>query len=482
MAIDSRPHLQSESEFRELPPDGRDSLAVYLRTLSFGLFLALLLAVTVSVVLFQHPELGDGGLTRNLLTAGVVLMFLLPLAALYGWVRLRLRAVERLAESARLIAAGEYHMEIPTAALPAEGAELARALEELRGTLLRQREMIAEQQHLTSEILSGLGEGLLAINRDKRVVLVNRRLSELFRLGEGVEGKPFLEVLRIAPLLGAFDAALRGEESHERIGVEIGGAVRQIELRVFPLKGSHDIAAAALFIDVTRLEQLERVRRDFVADFSHEVRTPLAGIRSAVETLERGGLEPSQHDHLLKIVSRQLARLEALAHEVGELKQIETGEIHLERRETDLLQLVRSLCEEFASRPAGSGLKFSVGGQPAVAFVDPQRIEQVFTNLIDNAVKYGSRGSEVHVEVADEREEAVIRVTDFGEGIPESEQERIFHRFYRLDRSRTAEGTGRGLGLAIAKHVVLLHGGLIRVESLPGKGATFEVRLPKGAS
>jgi two-component system phosphate regulon sensor histidine kinase PhoR len=359
----------------------------------------------------------------------------------------------RLAETVRLIAGGEYSLEMPTGDLPPEAAELARALEQVRLSIISYRDLLREQQHLTTEIVAGLGEGLLAIDQSKKVVLVNRRFVELFGVGDHPEGKPFLEVVRNAALVGAFDAALRGEESYERVPVDVGGSVKQIELRAFPLQGRHDVAAAALFIDVTRLEQLERVRRDFVADFSHEVRTPLAGIRSAVETLQQGGLDTGQERQLLQIVVRQLSRLEVLAQEVGELKQIESCEVELERRNVDLLTMVRALCSELSRGEAARNIRLLATGASSVASIDHQKIEQVFTNLINNALKYGARGGEVHVEVVDEPEHATVRVIDFGEGIPAEEQERIFNRFYRVDRSRTAEGTGTGLGLAIAKHL-----------------------------
>jgi two-component system phosphate regulon sensor histidine kinase PhoR len=459
------------------PPEARDSLALSLRVISFGLFLTLIVAVVVSVALFgggvdeAHPA-------GPLLTLAIVLLFLVPLAAMFVWVRLHLRAVERLAQSARLIAAGEP-VKIEADSFSGDAADLARAIEQLRLSTERHRGQVVVQTQLINDIINGISEGLLAINRDRKVVLANDRLVELFGLSGESRGRPFLEVVRNGQLLSAFERALAGEATTERIAIDVSGTVRQIEIRVVPLAGGHDVAAAALFIDVSRLEQLERVRRDFVADFSHEVRTPLAGIRSALETLESGGLDEEQEQRLHAIMMRQLNRLETLAREVGELKQIESGEVLLERRNIDLRTIAEAVAADLAARPSTQGVRLRVTGGSTVVSVDPRKFEQILSNLVDNAIRYGGAGGEVIIEVGEDDGASFVRVTDFGAGIPPEEQERIFNRFYRVDRSRTADGRGAGLGLAIARHLVLLHGGVLSVRSESGKGATFEVRLPR---
>jgi two-component system phosphate regulon sensor histidine kinase PhoR len=460
------------------PTEARDSLALSLRVISFGLFLALIIAVAVSVVFYQGDPLQSARPAGPLIILAIVLLFIVPLAGMFFWLRLHLRAVERLAQSTRLIAAGEP-VRLKDESFPGDAADLARAIDQLRQTVDRQSRQLAVQAQLTSEIINGISEGLLAISRDRKVVLANDRLVELFGLSGESRGRPFLEVLRNAPLLSAFERALAGEATTERIAIDLAGTVRQLEIRVVPLAGGHGVAAAALFIDVTRLEQLERVRRDFVADFSHEVRTPLAGIRSALETLESGGLEEEQEQRLHAIMMRQLNRLETLAREVGELKQIESGEVSLERRSVDLRTMAEAVAADLGARPGAGGIRLRVTGGPAIVSIDPRKFEQVLSNLVDNAIRYGGAGGEVIIEVGEENDASFVRVTDFGAGIPPEEQERIFNRFYRVDRSRTGDGRGAGLGLAIARHLVLLHGGTLGVTSETGKGATFEVRLPR---
>jgi two-component system, OmpR family, phosphate regulon sensor histidine kinase PhoR len=339
---------------------------------------------------------------------------------------------------------------------------------------LRNRfELMATQRDILVRILEGLGEGVLAVDHERQVVLANRRFAEMFNArGEWV-GRPLAEVTRVAPLFAAFDAALRGAEASQRFGVAFGVAERRIEMRAFPLP-STDIAAVALFIDVTQIERLEEIRRNFVSDFSHEVRTPLTGLRSAVESFELAGgqMTAEEDQQLRRIMTRQLRRIERLVDDLAELSNIESGALRLERSKVDLLEIARDLCADFGDRAT-----FRIEGESVQVIADSDRIQQAFANLIDNAVKYGD--GTVDLSVHAERELGVVRITDHGEGMSAEEKERIFRRFYRVDKSRSQEVAGTGLGLAITKHLVLLHNGTIDVESEPGKGATFIVRLPR---
>jgi two-component system phosphate regulon sensor histidine kinase PhoR len=339
---------------------------------------------------------------------------------------------------------------------------------------LRSRfELMSTQRDILVRILEGLGEGVLAVDHERQVVLANRRFAEMFNVSGEWVGRPLTEVTRVVPLFAAFDAALRGTEASQRFGVAAGVAERRIEMRAFPLP-SADIAAVALFIDITQLERLEEIRRNFVSDFSHEVRTPLTGLRSAVESFELAGehMTVEEDQQLRRIMARQLRRIERLVEDLAELSSIESGALRLEWSEVDLLEVVRDLCEDFGDRG-----EFVIDGESAQVIADPDRIQQAFSNLIDNAIKYGGE-QPVDISVRNEGDFAVVRITDHGEGLSPEEKERIFRRFYRVDKSRSQEIAGTGLGLAITKHLVLLHNGTIDVESELGKGATFIVRLP----
>lgn len=365
---------------------------------------------------------------------------------------------------------------------PARGItlELVKVLEEWRLLSVDQLRKLEGERSAQREILDSLREGVLAINRSKRIVLVNARVGDLFGFREDVMGKALVQVLRHSSVLAAFDRALEGRHVSASITVQLPSEQRQIELNVIPFKSSSDIVAMALFFDITRLMRLERIRRDFMADFSHEVRTPLAGLRTAIETLETSRVTRVQEEKLRKVIARQLRRLERLVEDLSELDQIESGELVLQREPTELLRLLRDLHEDFSDRTEQRRITLHIEGDESIANVDPSKIQQIFSNLVENAIKFSRVSGTVRLIVENTPEESVVRVVDEGEGIPPEEQERIFNRFYRIDRSRSQEVPGAGLGLAITKHLVIRHGGTIRVFSTPGKGSTFEVRLPKG--
>jgi two-component system phosphate regulon sensor histidine kinase PhoR len=351
---------------------------------------------------------------------------------------------------------------------------IAAHIYRVRSDLERRLAAAEWQQAMLQHILNGMGEGVLAIDAERRVVLANRRFIELFALDVGFTGRPLGEVVRHAAVFAGFDGALARQEAAQRLTVR----ERSIEMRAFPLP-SRDIAAVALFIDVTRVEELEKMRREFIADFSHEARTPLAALRSAVDTFEGGHAAPEDDRQLRRIMARQIRRLERLVNDLAELSSIEAGDLSLERTDVDLRRLVDDVCEDFAERAAQKELRFVVTGAGVRASADPMRVQQALANLVDNAIKYGGSSNTIDIDVADLGEAATIRITDHGEGIPPSERERIFRRLYRVDKSRSQDVAGTGLGLAIAKHIVLLHRGTIEVESEPGRGATFVVRLPR---
>ena len=362
--------------------------------------------------------------------------------------------------------------------------EIASRFYRSRTELSRQLSAAEFQNALLQQIMNGMGEGVLAIDRQRRVVLANRRFAAMFNLQAGFVGQPLASVLRNESILSGFDDALdRGAErtdSASRFSIRSGIEERKIEMRAFPLP-SHDLAAVALFIDVTHVERLEELRREFIADFSHEVRTPLAALKSAVETFEfdQNLLTEEQESQLRRIMSRQLARLERLAQDLSELSHIEAGDLSLEKAEIELRRLVEDLCEDFRDRASQKNLAFVITGNGVRIHGDAMRLQQAFANLLDNAIKYGGEGTSIDIDVSSSHDRGIVRIADHGEGIPPEERDRIFRRFYRIDKSRSQEIAGSGLGLAITKHLILQHRGNIEVEGGMGGGATFVVTLPK---
>jgi len=449
------------------------SAAILLKFLSFVGLLSIIFTIGVALFLRQETGLAPDRLALAAIIV-VVVLFTLPFSGFFFFLQYRLRQVDQLAERTRSIFGSESSTVSLDEGLFTELADLARILEEWRSQSQQLNERYDQTRALTSEILDSIGEGLLAIGRDRKIVLFNRRLAELVEIRTSLIGKPFLEVIRSAQLVAAFDRALEGETSSYRERSEAGGRSRTIEIRVFPVQKSSNAAAVALFIDVSLIERLEGIRRDFISDFSHEVRTPMAGLRSAIETFEMGGLSPVDEAQLRGIVTRQLDRLERLVRDLSELNAIEAGDLVLRPERLDLREVLVHVAQEFGAKTAPG---VSVEGDVVEVVADRVRIEQIFANLIDNALKYGDGSCAVKVEVARRAGEAVVKVTDRGPGIPARDLERIFHRFYRVDRSRS-QVSGSGLGLAITKHLVQLHRGSIRATSSLGEGSTFEVRLP----
>jgi PAS domain S-box-containing protein len=437
--------------------------------LRMTLLVSLAVAIAVSVAFgyaLHRLAIPDGEVI--VIAAAVFAAFLVPWIAVALWAVRRASDLEELSQRSRAVAHGDYDRVVAGRLYHAEVDELARAIEELRRIILRQKASYEEQSETLQKIVGAIGEGLMALDREGRVVFANDRAGEMFGFDDTMSGRTYIEIVRKQPLVDAFEAALRGEEFTANVSVASPRGQRQIEIRVFPVASSA-IAAVALFIDMTEIVRAQQMKKEFLDDFSHEVRTPLAGLQSAAESFD-GHLTPEQEKELRAIMLRQLNRIERLVGDLAELNRIESGTIVLDRRETDLAELAMAATEEFRQNVA-----LRVEGPATFANVDASRVQQILTNLLDNATKHGG-GGEVFVEIGSEGCEAVLRVSDRGDGIPADDLERIFERFYRANRRRPVPGAG--LGLAIARHLAVLHGGSLRAFNRAGGGATFELRLP----
>jgi len=331
--------------------------------------------------------------------------------------------------------------------------------------------------------LGGMREGLLVVNKDMRVVAANRAAQRLFNPNlPKLESQRLTELTRNPAIYGAFLDALKGEERSE-VKVETHGPERQVfDLRVVPLasNGSGPQGALGVFFDITRTERLEVVRQEFLSNVSHELRTPLTSILAFVETLQNGALEDKESSQrFLSIIGKNASRMHGLIDDILELTAIEGGNVQLRLAPVKLAELVNDVIASLNSKalPHQITLVNKVPGEVTV-HADGRRLERMITNLIDNGIKFGSEGGSVTVRYeTKERDEIVVE--DNGEGIPAQHLERLFERFYRVDRARSRDMGGTGLGLAIVKHLALLHGGEVTVASELGKGTKFTIHLPK---
>lgn len=336
----------------------------------------------------------------------------------------------------------------------------------------------AQQQVLFNSML----EGLLLLDRHHRIYLANRAFKSLFRAKAELRGKTIVEALRVHELAGLVER------------VEVAGQVFDYELKlpdlnerwlrvnaaaVFNSAGERD-GTILVFHDLTRLKQLERTREEFVANVSHELRTPLSLIKGYVETLLDGArLNPEVAERFLKIIERNAQRLDLLIQDLLTISALESGRMKLNLQPVELHALTEKVLADLFSKAEARGTQLINELPDLSAQVDGNRLDQVLANLVDNAIKYGR--SQGHVTVGGRTNDAgmiEISVTDDGPGIPTDALDRVFERFYRVDKARSRDQGGTGLGLSIVKHIVQSHGGEVWAESELGKGTTFYFTLP----
>ncbi len=333
---------------------------------------------------------------------------------------------------------------------------------------------------ILNEILKTMREGVIVVGEDTRVVASNRAAYEAFgRKNGALENKRLSEVVRDLQLHEAFRKAIKENKSSD-IELEIPFDKSKYDVRVAPFEMDKSSGAIGIFYDVTQVERLERVRQEFFSNISHELRTPLTSILAFVETLEDGAIEDEENNRrFLGVIRKNAQRMHRLIDDILELSSIESGSVSIQPKKINLNPLVEEVFTNLSGKAAerAINLKNEVPKETFV-YADVVRLEQMLTNLIDNAVKFNSEKGSVSVGFKEREGKSVVSISDTGEGISGEHLQRIFERFYRADRARSREIGGTGLGLAIVKHLARLHGGEVFVESIVGKGSTFFIELP----
>ena len=337
----------------------------------------------------------------------------------------------------------------------------------------------AQQQILFNSML----EGLLLLDRTQKIYLANRAFKNLFSQKVELRGKTILEALRLHELDDlvkrvqaegqVFDYELKLPDLNER-WLRVNAAV------ISNSAGERE-GTVLVFHDLTRLKQLERTREEFVANVSHELRTPLSLIKGYVETLLDGARNnPEVAERFLKIIERNTQRLDLLIQDLLTISALEAGRMKLELQPVNVRALVEKVFADLHAKSENKNVTLANELPELTANGDVNRLDQVLANLVDNAIKYGRAEGRVLVggkKLDDGRLEIFVR--DDGPGIPPESLDRVFERFYRVDKARSRDQGGTGLGLSIVKHIVQAHGGEVRCESELGKGATFFFTLPE---
>ena len=412
-------------------------------------------------------------LRRDLFTASLISLVLAALTS--AWIAHRIAGrLRNIVDFASRIALGDYTARIEEDDSDEIG-EVARALDVTAVRLERSfRAVEAKQRELTA-LLDSMQEAVVAVDASGQVSWSN---SVMQRLAPGSvrAGKSLVVSIRDPEILKCVEAALRQRR------IEIGRATSVVPGRAFEVSAAPtpDGGAVAVLHDVTEIERAEKTRRDFIANVSHELRTPLTSISGYVETLLDDGVELSDHAReFMNIILKNARRVNRLTEDLLALAQVESGEHKPRVQPVRACALVEDAIESLAGMVVESGVALEPGETTdTLVLADVDAMTQVFGNLIENAMKYGASGGRVVVGARLLENAVEFYVQDFGHGMAEEHLSRIFERFYRVDKARSRESGGTGLGLAIVKHIVLAHGGAIRVESELGNGATFLFTLP----
>ena len=432
-------------------------------------------------------DLSQKELRQRLVAASLVILALGGVVSLL-FSRVFAARVERLKDFSRRVAAGDFRP------LPAENprdelSDLALALNNTAAQMDETIRSLGGERNRSSAILRSMVEGVAVIDAQERLVFCNRAFSEILSLDSaGSEGHPVIEVVRNSELLGLIRRALQGEEglqSNIAMGIVQQRSFSVTAAPVKPLEASpaaeKPSGAVVVLHDVSELRRLERVRQDFVANVSHEFKTPLTAIQGFAETLLAGALEdPQNNRRFLEIMRSHAARLARLTDDLLKLARIEAGKLEVAFQPVSVAELLESCSATTVLKASRKQISFTVKVPPGLPSVlgDPGLLHDLLQNLLDNAIQYTPEGGQIDVSATAEVREAVITVTDTGIGIPLADQERIFERFYRVDAARSREAGGTGLGLSIAKHIVEAHGGRLWVESAVGRGSKFFVAIP----
>lgn len=458
---------------------GRLPLTRKVFTKLLGLFVLLLVFQTVAIELIlrhfmEHlPAETLRQINREALWAGLVaLAVALPLAA---WAARGVTArLQRVVEFSRHIAQGEFSVRLS----PRGGDELSAMETALNQTAERLDSNFAEiesRRHELATMLDSMQEAVVAVTSEGLVRWSNSVMQRI----AGTEirvGRPLVHSVRDPELLACIRGAIESREvQFGRSGSLAPGKMLEINAAPLPSGG-----ALAVLHDVTRIEAAEKSRREFIANVSHELRTPLTSIQGYVETLIEDPMPtPETTREFLSIIQKNASRMSRLTEDLLALAGVESPDYKLAAQPMRASALVQDAIESLGGIVVDSGVELESAGAPETFVIaDADAMNQVFGNLIENAVKYGKSGKKIVVGARDAEGCVEFWVQDFGPGIASDHQERIFERFYRVDKARSRESGGTGLGLAIVKHIVQAHGGRIWVDTELGAGATFHFTLP----
>jgi two-component system phosphate regulon sensor histidine kinase PhoR len=436
--------------------------------------------VRVSVSVAQVR--GELWVTRRAVLAGSAIGILGALVATFALSRRITRPLAEITASARRIAAGDHSSRVRMSRQDEIG-QLGEALNELGAQIAHRIADLSREDAQLRAMLAGMVEGVVAVDREDRVAFMNQAARVLLDVGESrPEQRTLWDLAPIRELEELLvNARTNGGAELREIDLHRGGRERVFQAHVSPFRDGDQEGHVLVLHDTTELRRLERVRRDFVANVSHELKTPLTTIQGFVETLLSGALhDPEHNERFLRRIEANVKRLTALVADLLSLARIESGQVVVERRPVDWQDVLEDVLRLRESALQGKKLALDLSRARRGTRVrgDREAMTQVLDNLIDNAIQYTAAPGRIEVVIEATGSHGVLAVRDTGMGIPEVDLDRIFERFYRVDKARSRAAGGTGLGLSIVKNLVVRMGGEVRVASREGEGSTFTVLLP----
>jgi two-component system phosphate regulon sensor histidine kinase PhoR len=414
-------------------------------------------------------------ITRDLLEGFALAMLLAAVLSLLATYSIG-RRLTRITEFSERIAAGDLSARIQEESAD-EIAHVAAALDKTARKLEDGFRAMENSRQTLETLLNSMQEPVIAVAQDSRVLWANQRMERLLPIGVRL-GEPLVQSARDPEILNAVQQVLETRDiTHARAAKIFSGRI--FDVTAAPMPGG---GAVAVLHDQTEIERVEKTRRDFIANVSHELRTPLTSIQGYAETLLDVDGVPEHVREFIEIIRRNALRMGRLTEDLLVLARVESGEQNFKHEMTTPRELLEDAVQTFRDLAANRGIELSLmNTATSPVSVDRDAIHQVFTNLIDNALKYGDTGQKILVGACETEDGVQFFVRDFGAGISSEHLPRLFERFYRVDKARSRESGGTGLGLAIVKHVVRAHGGTIKAESELNHGSTFFFTLPRQA-
>jgi two-component system phosphate regulon sensor histidine kinase PhoR len=413
----------------------------------------------------------------TLVALGVALVGAALLAALSS--TLLSRRLNAIARAAGHVASGDLSQRVRDYETDEIGV-VAHVLDDTVRDLARRLTELAQDRARTDAILAGMVEGVMVVNRQGRVQLVNRAARAMLALDDaGISGH-YLEAVRHPSVAALLTEALEGGHP---AGLELSPTRtpnRRLIARATPISDPSVNGAVLVLHDITDLRRADQVRRDFVANVSHELRTPLTAIRGYVEALADDPASTEDRARFLEIITRHVSRMERLVKDLLRLAGLDAGQEPVERSDSPMQGLLAGAVSDLSSIVTARKQQVEILVDPSVETIrtDPAKLQDALRNLIENAVNYSPEGSRIRLSAQPEAGGVAVTVSDEGPGIPEADLDRIFERFYRVDKARSRESGGTGLGLSIVKHLVELLGGRVSAANRPEGGAVFTISLP----